>query len=241
MNVTVDGTHLYLHELRVYSPAPLDWCGGTPDDKHTNIMDYGECGVNGWAEGGDVVHTSTHNKDEYTITVQSSGILSGGEAPDGHDEHNDHNDHVRRMLTSHKHAGYLRKKLLCSLQDHDEGHASHGGGGGVEHPLHGVDNVLFAADGSSGIALQYAVKTFDEEFDSFTIRSGSFDLATSEGEPSCFSFLMMHGYYLLQATATASYREGSFCFERAIFPTARISPLGFEQRFDQNQPSAGAY
>ena len=37
INVTVDGTRLYMHELRVYSPAPVDFCPGTPDDKHTNV------------------------------------------------------------------------------------------------------------------------------------------------------------------------------------------------------------
>ena len=82
INVTVDGTRLYMHELRVYSPAPADFCPGTPDDKHTNVMDAdagGVCGITGWAEGGDVVRTSTHDKNEYSISVHTSGILSGGE------------------------------------------------------------------------------------------------------------------------------------------------------------------
>jgi len=52
----------------------------------------------------------------------------------------------------------------------------------VEHPIHGVDNVLFAADSSSGIASHYSVKAFSEDFDSFVMRSGSFDLMASAGE-----------------------------------------------------------
>ena len=59
----------------------------------------------------------------------------------------------------------------------------------MEHPLHGVDNVLFAADSSSGIALQYAVKTFSEDYDSFVMRSGSFDLVTSAGKCNYASFV----------------------------------------------------
>ncbi len=199
INVTLDNTRLYLHELRVYAPAPADFCPGTPDDKHTNVMDAdagGVCGVTGWAEGGDIVRTSTHNKDEYSISVKSSGILSGGEPvhAEHHDEH--HDGHRReegvevlgggqktRLLRGNKDAKLGR--ILRLLQDD---HGSHGGGGhghgggGVEHPLHGVDNVLFAADSSSGIALQYAVKTFSEDFDSFVMRSGSFDLVTSAGK-----------------------------------------------------------
>ncbi len=201
INVTLDNTRLYLHELRVYSPAPADFCPGTPDDKHTNVMDAdagGVCGVTGWAEGGDIVRTSTHNKDEYSISVKSSGILSGGEPV--HAEHHDGNRREEegvevlegqgaRLLRGNKDAG-LERIIRLLQDDHgshgdgggDGGHGGHGGGGGVEHPLHGVDNVLFAADSSSGIALQYAVKTFSEDFDSFAMRSGSFDLVTSAGK-----------------------------------------------------------
>ena len=199
MNVTVDGTRLYLHELRVYSPAQADWCSGTPDDRHTNVMDAdsgGICGVTGWAEGGDVVRTSTHDKNEYSITVKSSGILSGGEPVDsGHHDHGhghrreekveEVKSHKVRLLRGHDDA--LLKGILRRLQDGHGSHAGHGGGGGVEHPLHGVDNILFAADSSSGIALQYAIKTFSEDFDSFVMRSGSFDLITSAGKYMNFS------------------------------------------------------
>ncbi len=191
MNVTVDGTRLYMHELRVYSPAPADWCAGTPDDKHTNVMDAdagGVCGVNGWAEGGDAVRTSTHDKNEYSITAKSSGILSGGEPPAHHEEEGHHGEEGHHEEESHR-VRLLRGNtdavlggILRRLQDDHGSHSGHGGGGGVEHPLHGVDNVLFAADSSSGIALHYAVKTFSEDFDSFVMRSGSFDLMTSAGE-----------------------------------------------------------
>lgn len=194
INVTLDKTRMYLHELRVYSPAAVEFCPGTPDDKHTNVMDAdagGVCGVTGWAEGGDIVRTSTHNKDEYSISVKSSGILSGGEPV--HAEHHDgHRREEGVEVLGGQSARLLRGKndaelerILRLLQDD---HGSHGdgghghGGGGVEHPLHGVDNVLFAADSSSGIALQYAVKTFSEDFDSFVMRSGSFDLVTSDGK-----------------------------------------------------------
>ena len=66
----------------------------------------------------------------------------------------------------------------------------------VEHPLHGVENVLFAADSSSGVALHYAVKTFSEDFDSFVMRSGSFDLMTSDGKYSLsLGMLLAHLYF----------------------------------------------
>ena len=124
INVTVDGTRLYMHELRVYSPAPADWCAGTPE-KHTNVMDAdagGVCGENGWAEGGDAVRTSTHNKDAYSVTVKSSGILSGGEAAHHEEGHGGDADHALRGL-------------LRSLQD--GGHGDHGGGGGASSPWSG--------------------------------------------------------------------------------------------------------
>ena len=191
INVTLDKTRLYMHELRVYSPAPADFCPGTPVD-HTNVMDAnagGICGLTGWAEGGDVVRTSTHNKDEYSIAVKSSGILSGGELvhSGSHADHRREEEEGVEVLRSQG-TRLLRgnnaefESILRLLQDDHEGHGGHGGGGGVEHPLHGVDNVLFAADSSSGIALQYAVKTFSEDFDSFVMRSGSFDLFTSAGK-----------------------------------------------------------
>ena len=146
----------------------------------------GVCGITGWAEGGDVVRTSTHDKNEYSISLHTSGILSGGEPV--HSDHHEGGHHRReevlgqgqgaRLLRGHSDAEL--DAILRRLQDD---HGSHGGGGGgVEHPLHGVDNVLFAADSSSGIALQYAVKTFSEDYDSFVMRSGSFDLLTSAGK-----------------------------------------------------------
>ena len=204
INVTVDGTRLYMHELRVYSPAPADFCPGTPDDKHTNVMDAdagGVCGITGWAEGGDVVRTSTHDKNEYSISVHTSGtILSGGEPVlSDHHEGGHRREEVlgqgqgARLLRGHNDAEL--DAILRRLQDDHGSHGgggdgSHGGGGGgVEHPLHGVDNVLFAADSSSGIALQYAVKTFSEDYDSFVMRSGSFDLVTSAGKCNYASFV----------------------------------------------------
>eukprot|EP00957_Ditylum_brightwellii_P180285 13733411-Ditylum_brightwellii.AAC.1 len=169
INVTVEGTRFYTHELVIYKPAPEEFCANIPEG-FDNVLDDGVCGVNGYAKGGDVYRTSTHDKDEYAITVKSSGLYA--EASHGASIVGDHDeDH---------HEGHLRRGMLFRmLQEGESGHHGHGGGGGVEHPLHGVDNVLFAADSSQGNSLAYSVKTFSTDFDKYEARAGKFDLISS--------------------------------------------------------------
>eukprot|EP00581_Thalassiosira_minuscula_P030485 CAMPEP_0183762978 /NCGR_PEP_ID=MMETSP0739-20130205/9396_1 /TAXON_ID=385413 /ORGANISM="Thalassiosira miniscula, Strain CCMP1093" /LENGTH=540 /DNA_ID=CAMNT_0026001317 /DNA_START=32 /DNA_END=1654 /DNA_ORIENTATION=+ len=202
MKVAVDGTRLTINELRIYAPPSAEFCAGTPDDMHTNIMDDGECGTNGWAEGGDLVRTSTHNKDEYAVTAASTGIFTiGSDGHDGHHEeghheeghheegHDDegtheegHDDEEHNHLRKMRNEAHLRRALLRTvrqdrhLQDHHGHGDGHGGGGGVEHPIHGAEGILFSADSSSGDSLVYSIKSFSQDYSTFVMRSGSFDL-----------------------------------------------------------------